>query len=141
MYERICPEEEVLSAYIHDCLPAGERGCVEAHLAGCSSCRELVADALRFGRQPRIAGICRTTGSLFKRNLPLAGAVLSLCFSFLCPRYFMQFLAAAIIMGFKWAAESNSFRMMFLIQERFRKETGKKADGSPLRGRSSQNNR
>jgi hypothetical protein len=141
MYRRICPEEEVLSAYLCDRLPAEEKENVEAHLACCPPCRDLIACALKFGMAPGIGERGRAFFALLKKNLWLLGAAFSLGLSFFCPRHFMQFLAAGVIMGLKWIVDGTSFRMMFLVQERLKKDAEKKPAGLPAGEKSRQNNR
>lgn len=41
-----CPDPETLAAYIDDRLSAPDRAAVEAHLADCDACREVVVDTV-----------------------------------------------------------------------------------------------
>jgi anti-sigma factor RsiW len=45
--QTICPEKEMLAAYVEDGLTSEERNAIELHLAECRNCRELLALIVR----------------------------------------------------------------------------------------------
>jgi CHAT domain-containing protein len=47
-----CPDPRQLAAYVEGRVTAGERAAIQAHLADCDECREVVADAVRLGDEP-----------------------------------------------------------------------------------------
>ncbi|MFH1664625.1 MAG: zf-HC2 domain-containing protein [Candidatus Omnitrophota bacterium] len=125
---RLCPSEEMLGEYLSGVLspPEGEK--LEKHLAGCKNCRGLLADAHHVLSRP---GIHETWFSLcgrLKKNLWFAAASALLAASFLFPKYFLQFLAAAFIAGAKWVIDSRTTKMMIMVQEAAKNKGAAAAD-------------
>ena len=54
----------------------------------------------------------------------LGAALTSFAGSFLVPHYFLQFLAAALLFGFKWAVEERGTRTQIMIYKALREEEG-----------------
>jgi hypothetical protein len=117
MSNRICPGEEVLSAYLGDCLSPEEKTSVERHLAGCSRCRELMIDTLNVMKSEKLYDLWRNVFRSIKKNLWLIGALSAFSLSFIFPGYFMQFLAVSLVMGMKWLLEARSMKTILMVYE------------------------
>ncbi len=101
----------------------------------CSSCNRVLIRGSRFcpycGRsvvelseKPSL----KVRHAIFTRSLVglkkgkwLIGALASFILSFCFPRFFLQFLALAIIFGGKWIMDSASFRTLVMIYDAWRK--------------------
>lgn len=57
----VCPDTEILAAYLDGMLDEAGRGLVEAHAADCGPCRELLADASRMATGASRARVVRWT--------------------------------------------------------------------------------
>lgn len=125
-----CPDEATLSAYLNGALGEKEAQAIEGHIAGCHFCLENLRAAYlgdRLDREGNLSdspqrlidkakGIAKlsTKDKRLKRNLWLFGTILAFIFSFIFPRYFVQFLVAALILGLKWVSESEGVRMLIM---------------------------
>jgi hypothetical protein len=67
-------------------------------------------------------------GKMIKRRLFLAATILFFALSFLIPRYFMQFLVAALILGIRWSFESESGRTLIMVLDSWRRQSHDKDD-------------
>ncbi len=128
MNNRICPSEEILSEYLSGGLTPGERAGVEKHLAGCPGCRKLLAEAHDVLKRPDIREIGHSAFRWVRKDHWLIGSVLTLACSFLCPRYFLQFLVASLLMGAKWIIDSKTTKMLIMIQEAWKSGDKEKTD-------------
>lgn len=136
-----CPDEGVLIDYISSA-PKAEG--VEPHIADCPWCLEQILIAYEAGQaQPsferppqdivkRAKDIVPVKSSsqartrALKRNLWLLATIVAFALSFIFPPHFLQFLAAALILGIKWVAESEQLRTLIITLDarRDRKEAG-----------------
>ena len=125
---RICPTEEVLSEYLCGALQGEEKESLEKHLAGCASCRHLIAEAHNVIKRPALAGIARRAFELFMNNQWLAASAFFFLLSFIYPKYFLQLLAACLITGAKWVVDSRTSRIMVMIKDAWKSGDDEKAD-------------
>lgn len=128
-----CPDEARLTAFLGGKLKEAEARPVEEHIAGCPLCLEnLRAGYLgerlcdEKGLPPSNTEIIRKAKGIAKMdsrkrrirsNLWLAATVAAFLLSFTVPRYFAQFLVAALILGLKWVSESESVRTLIVAME------------------------
>ena len=124
-----CPDEEVLVNYLYNASPERD---IELHIIDCPWCIEqiVIAHKAQTGQaaseqappdavaraksivSPK-AGTASRVKSL-KRNLWLVATVFAFTLSFIFPRYFLQFLAATLILGIKWVSESDQIRTLIV---------------------------
>ena len=121
-----CPDEQDLLNYL-------KGGCqdFEAHVASCGFCLSQLNIAFEsktanFSPVPQeltnkiksSLGIPKKSKS--KKKFFLAGAIISFISSFLIPRYFMQCLVVTIILGVRWAFESEGGRTLIMVLDSWR---------------------
>ncbi len=128
MKNRICPSEDVLSEYLNGLLSAEDRIGVEKHLAGCAGCRQLLVETQEILKKPDIREIKRKLLTRLKDNRWLIGALITLALSFIFSKYFLQFLAACLLMGAKWIIDAKTTKMLILIHEAWKRGDRDKAD-------------
>ena len=133
-----CPDEDKLVDYIY--VGSGAQD-IEAHITDCPWCLEQIAlahgaqtrstylgaapsqDAIKRAKdiapaKPRVPPRARA----LKRNLWLVVTLIAFVLSFAVPRYFLQLLAAALILGMKWVAESDQIRTLIVTLDSRRRE-------------------
>jgi len=122
-----CISDVELNDYLEGTLTPDKRTSVEVHLKECSEC----LDKLRFSYETvrdfssKKGDIKMTKNS--KNNLWLLGAGIFFLFSFLVPRYFMQFLVGTVLLGVKWIFESVNAKILIMIYEAWKKGGEKEA--------------
>lgn len=126
------PTPDEIAGYLGGTLGAGERARVEEHLGSCEDClaktaaaHEAVTAPAGDGRGGAAAG--RAPGAIRRVNYYLAGAVLSFLLSFFVPRFFLQFLAAAMVLGIKWIVDARSTKMLIMIHDAWKRGGEKEA--------------
>lgn len=142
-----CPSEETLLDYMEQKLSGQELTLVEEHIAGCGFClsqlslafeAENIVNKKAFPELPEelikkiknlIKGDKKTMAidaakrRSMKRNLFLIATIIFFILSFIIHKYFMQFLVAALILGFRWAFESESGRTLIMVLDSWRKRS------------------
>ncbi len=142
-----CLSEEILLEYIGKKLDADECKFIESHLAQCGFCLSQLSLAFEaqkmnekkdFPAPPQ--GFIEKAEELlkpdkntvdtrmtakrgFKKNLFLTATIICFILSFLIPRYFMQFLAAALILGLRWVFESESAHTFIMVIDSWRRHS------------------
>ncbi len=127
-----CPDEAALIAYLSGTLNEVQARAVEEHIAACHLCLEnvragYIGDKL-YGEKGLSAssdklirkakGVAKMKGKrTLQRNLWLVGTVLAFSLSFTVPKYFAQFLVAALILGLKWVSESEGIRTLIVSMD------------------------
>ena len=133
-----CPDEDKLVDYIY--VGSGAQD-IEAHIADCPWCLEQAVIAYEAGQvqissieqAPQdalkrakdivsVKSVAQSRARALKRNLWLAATIIAFILSFVVPRYFLQFLAAALILGMKWIAESEQLRTLIITLDNRRKK-------------------
>lgn len=112
-----CVPFERLCDYANGTLPPKEKAKVESHLAGCYHCLDIVVsmhDGNKYFHNKR--GL-----NMKKEYLYLLMALVCFLSSFIFKGYFLQFLAATIVLGMKWVVDSKTNRMLIMIYEAWRK--------------------
>jgi len=139
-----CPEEGVLMEYLNGRLDKKKNQFVEHHLAGCGFCLSQLSLAYQSQHMDKQEGfepvsqklIDKTKSSLGvydntsriktgktkskKAKFFLAGAIIPFVFSFIFPKYFIQFLVVTLILGIRWAFESEGGRTMIMVLDSWR---------------------
>lgn len=133
-----CPNEAVLAGYLNNSLKEEEKNKVEAHISDCLYCLEQLSlaqqaqKAFSQGNLPsseqkiiekaqKIASL--TPAKPKKRGIIwFLATVIAFILSFLVPKYFLQFLAAAVILGIKWVFESDTVKSLIMILDKRHKE-------------------
>ncbi len=138
-----CPDEASLAAFLGGKLREAEARAIEEHIAGCTVCLESVR-AGYLGEKLHNEGdlpasdteIIRKAKGIVKMdsrnkniraNLWLFATVAAFLSSFAAPKYFAQFLVAALILGLKWVSESENVRTIILALRHSSQETDKGA--------------
>lgn len=138
-----CPSDAEMADYINGVI-AGEKRkeSIIEHITECDSCFSKVASALStlttFNKNSinmpspdsiRAAKLLPKTNKKFKpkksfikRNRYLFIAALFFIISFIVKRYFLQFLTAALIFGFKWAVDTGSPRSLIMIYDNWKQK-------------------
>ena len=120
-----CLDEKRLSSYLDQALSVGERNKIEEHISRCNRCLDLLLVAYEAQKTPkrRLAALkqkvktrlgLRTTKKRSELKW-LVAALFLFALSFLFKRYFLQFLMAAVILGFKWVMEGEGARRAIMI--------------------------
>ena len=119
-----CLDEVTLSSYLDGTLSKEERSKVEEHIADCKKCLDLLVVAHKSIKGVKIAPlelknkVKARLGIRQKRGNELPWLIVSITLfllSFIVKRYFMQFLSAAVITGFKWVMEGEGARRAIMI--------------------------
>lgn len=123
-----CVPFDELYDYADGRLPLEARRRIESHLAGCYHCLDAVVSInkgmMDFNNRRRY--------KLKTENIFLSFALISFLLSFVFGRYFIQFLAATIILSMKWIVESKTNKMLVLIYEAW-KSGGERGAGRVLK--------
>ncbi len=127
-----CLNEKALSSYLDERPPEAERRSIEEHISGCSRCLDLLVLAYEAGRggfkhcPPLLRRRIRERLGLKEKRHPelkwLFGAMFLFVLSFVFRRFFLQFLAGAAILGFKWVMEGEGARRVVMIFKGMHKE-------------------
>jgi len=139
-----CPNEQILLGYLNRTLDKEESQFVEHHVAGCGFClsqlnlafqsqlmnkeesfkpvpQELIDKTKSFLNLQGIANNAKKTRAKIKKaNLFLAGAIIPFILSFIFPKYFIQFLVVTLVLGIRWAFESEGGRTMVMVLDSWR---------------------
>ncbi|MFA5336905.1 MAG: hypothetical protein WC330_01070 [Candidatus Omnitrophota bacterium] len=140
-----CPSEEILLDYMEQRLSGEELTFVEGHISGCRFClsqlslaqevktarrkypslpKKLVEKVKSFVRADKNSEIAKAgKKKKMKKNLFLVATIVFFILSFVVHRYFMQFLVGALILGFRWAFESESGRTLIMVLDSWRKHS------------------
>ncbi len=144
-----CPDEATLAAYLSGSMTAWEKERVEEHAASCHLCLENIR-AGHMGEKlynekslpeskpeviNRAKGIVKMDmkKNRLKANLWLTAMVAAFVLSLAAPRYFAQFLVAALILGLKWVSESESIRTLIIAMDTKRRNEQEKEGVSKWR--------
>lgn len=144
-----CPDDAKLAEYISNGIISGsERENIAAHITECETCFEKVASALSVMRDAnkdralsvskpclrRILSMPRKypnksgKRTFLKRNAGLFAGTVFFILSFIFKAYFLQFLAAAVILGLKWVMDTGSTRALIMIYETWKRNKENHAD-------------
>lgn len=136
-----CLNEKMLSSYLDEKLADIERKEIEKHIADCNTCLDMLLVAYEAQKKKfstrLLRGLARTilaatifferkdranqAGSVekIKKKRPelkwLFAGLVFLALSFMFRHYFLQFLAIAVILGFKWAMEGEGAKRVIMI--------------------------
>jgi hypothetical protein len=147
-----CPDNQDLIDYLQNNLDEEKRKSLESHIADCSFCLgqiSIAAEALQKHNQHNFDPlpeniINKTKANLnsiktkpkknesqkkaIKRRLFLAATIIFFGLSFIIPKYFLQFLIAALILGIRWSFESESGKTLVMVLDSWRKHSRDKDD-------------
>jgi hypothetical protein len=114
-----------------------ERQYIERHIASCNRCLGELVIAREAIRRER--GLIRNVERAARKLLGcseskwLVLSILLFFFSFVYRRYFLQFLAAAVILGVKWVMEGEGARKTIMIFRDLEKKVKKNERKTPPR--------
>ena len=130
-----CPDEAKLSAFLGGKLKEAEARVIEEHIAGCPLCLENVRAGYLGEKLYNAKGIAKMDSRKkhIRANLWLAATAAAFLLSFTAPKYFAQFLAAALILGLKWVSESESVRTLIVAMDAKRRHENKEEEISKWR--------
>ncbi len=128
-----CLNERQLSSYLDERLTEIERKRIEQHISVCNQCLDLLVVAFESScaSQKKCPSILKDKvrkklGIKEKKKHPglkwLLGAVFAFALSFVFKQYFVQFLVATLILGFKWVMEGEGARRVVMIFKGMNKE-------------------
>lgn len=148
----LCLSERVLMDYFERKLGREDCQNIESHLANCGFCRSQLSlvfeahDVHKRGKSEKApVEFIQRAKALFKadqglnhkktmrkkrikKNLFLVGAIIFFIVSFLIPRYFCQFLVATLILGMRWAFESEGGRTLIMVLDSWRRHSHEQDD-------------
>ncbi|MFH1190375.1 MAG: hypothetical protein V1682_06795 [Candidatus Omnitrophota bacterium] len=118
------PSEVELAGFLAGLGKEDGRLRIEEHLSSCSRCLERLAAAheavAAFNKR---APHKKAKDTVMKRsNIYLLLAVISFSLSFVIGRYFLQLLAATLLFGIKWVADSRSSKTLIAIHESYKRD-------------------
>lgn len=111
-----CLSIDKLCSYVNGVLAPKEAQRIEMHIDACYSCLDMLVSIHD--------GISRTRKRRYKlkrESLYLLMAIICFILSFLFRGYFLQFLAATLLLGIKWIVDSKSSRMLIMIYEAWKR--------------------
>lgn len=130
-----CLDDKTLSSYLDKKLSDAERQNIEAHISECNHCLELLLVAYEaqhgFKKPPPLLKekIRKKLGLSQKKKQQelkwLFSALALFILSFVFRRFFLQFLVAAGILGFKWVMEGEGAKRVIMIFKDMQKEEKK----------------
>ncbi|MCF7875206.1 MAG: hypothetical protein K9L72_04040 [Candidatus Omnitrophica bacterium] len=147
-----CPENQTLIDYLQNNLSEEKRKSLETHIACCSFCLSQISIASEafqkhkknsFNPLPEnIINQAKTNlnsiktktkkdefqKKAIKRRFFLATTIIFFILSFIVPKYFLQFLVGALILGIRWSFESESGKTLIMILNSWRKHSHDKDD-------------
>tara|TARA_B100000315_G_scaffold222025_1_gene225817 strand:- start:577 stop:1116 length:540 start_codon:yes stop_codon:yes gene_type:complete len=135
-----CLSDEFLMDYFQHELDKEDCDKAEKHIASCGFCLSrlnLVFEAGKINKTTNIPvpdNLIKAAKDLvkddrnsknrkIKKNLFLLGAIIPFVLSFFIPKYFMQFLVVTLILGMRWAFESESGRTLIMVLDSWRKHS------------------
>lgn len=139
-----CPDEATLAAYLDGSMTEWEKERLEEHAAECRLCLENIRTGHLGGKlyeekalgepkrelKDKAKGIAKMDSG--KRRVQsylwLTATVAAFLLSFIVPKYFAQFLVAALIFGLKWVSESENVRMFIVAMDARRRSREKEED-------------
>ena len=152
-----CLDEKMLSSYLDERLTEAERKRIEGHIADCNICLDMLlvayeAQRKKFSTRP-LRGLARTilaatifferknrtnqTGSVekIKKKRPelkwFFASMFFFALSFVFKGYFLQLLAIAVVLGFKWVMEGDGVKRAVMIFRGIQEKEKKFARKSP----------
>lgn len=144
-----CPDEATLAAFLSGKLKKTGMRPIEEHVAGCPICLENVRAGYLSERLysekdlpeanteiiRKAKGIAKMDSrkKRIQTGFWLAAAIAAFTLSFTVPKYFAQFLVAALILGFKWVSESESIRTLIVAMDAKRRHENKEEEISKWR--------
>ena len=144
-----CPDEAALAAFLGGKLKEAGARAIEEHIAGCPACLENVragylGEKLHNGGDlpssdteiiRKAKGIAKMDSRKkhLRTNLWLAATIAAFLLSFTAPKYFAQFLIAALILGLKWVSESEGIRTLIVAMDAKHRHENKEEDISKWR--------
>lgn len=147
-----CPDEQTLLEYTEGALDKEKRQFVEHHIAGCGFClsqlnlasqsklaitqgdlepasQKLINKTKsRLGVYAHSKDTRNNKAGIKKKKFFLAGAFVFFILSFIIPKYFIQFLVATLILGIRWAFESEGGRTLIMVLDSWRHHSHDKDD-------------
>jgi hypothetical protein len=128
-----CPDEAVLARYIAGAMAPREKDRLEEHASSCAACLENIraahaAESMLAGGgladtpvklKEKAKGLAKmdTGKKRMQSYIWLAATVIAFTLSFTAPKYFAQFLVAALILGLKWVSESEGIRTLIISMD------------------------
>ena len=116
---KVCITENDISEYLSGKISKDRRNEIENHLNECGSCLDSLVFAYKTVEEFNKKGEKSMRSS--KINIWLVGTIIAFIISFVFPRYFVQALVAAILLGAKWIFESVNARILIMIYDAWKK--------------------
>ena len=136
-----CLDEKMLSSYLDERLTEAERKRIEGHIADCNICLDMLLVAYESqGRNKKCPPILkdriknRFNLRQAKKRPELKWFFASMFFfalSFVFKGYFLQLLAIAVVLGFKWVMEGEGVKRAVMIFRGIQEKEKKFARKSP----------
>ena len=120
-----CLDEKALSAYLDERISDAERERIERHVGDCNICLDMLLVAYESqGRNRKCPPILKDRiknrlGLRQAKKRPelkwLFAGLVFFALSFIFRHYFLQFLAIAVTLGFKWVMEGEGAKRVIMI--------------------------
>jgi hypothetical protein len=133
-----CPNEGILAGYLNNSLKGEEKDKVEVHISDCLYCLEQLSLAQKAQKAFAEANLPSPEQKIIEKAKKIASlspfrpkkrgivwfwaTLIAFILSFLVPKYFLQFLAAAIILGIKWIFESDAVKSLIMVLDKRHRE-------------------
>ena len=127
-----CLNEKILSSYLDERLSGTERTRIETHISGCRRCLDLLLVAYEARGMSQKCPLLlkdkikKRLGLKERKKRPevrwLFGALFLFALSFIFKRFFLQFLMAAVVLGFKWVMEGEGAKRVVMIFKEIQKK-------------------
>ena len=127
-----CPAPHLLNGYLTKTLDVIKREEIESHVADCPYCLFRISEAHEVLNDERFKSVKELFMNVRKKfDLWLLGAFIMFALSFIVPRYFIQFLVGAVLLGMKWIVDNKNTKMLIMIYDAW-KRGGKREAGRIL---------
>ncbi|MFC1590650.1 zf-HC2 domain-containing protein [Candidatus Omnitrophota bacterium] len=122
-----CPSDAMLSDYLTGGLSQRDKGPVENHIADCDKCLTDLVSCYESVKEFEHNSRKRRSIAMNKINWYLISSITAFFLSFAFREYFLQFLAAAVILAVKWIVDAKNTRILITIYEAWKKGGEKEA--------------
>ena len=137
-----CPSPEALAQYVMGTPSIGELYDIGNHVKSCKACAEIVEGALlysEYGKDIKLESVPAKVKNAakylnpaygrkgnklmyyFKKNIWFMLSMASFVVSFFAMHHFLQFLALAVIFGFKWVFDKETTKTLIMVYNAWKK--------------------
>ncbi len=131
--DHICPDEVTLAEYMTGTLGADRKESTDKHVSECMNCMYRLSEAYEILNVSKLK-IAKEyiMKNIKKINIYLVLSIFTFIFSFIFRKFFIQFLAASVVLALKWIIDNKNTRILIMIHEAW-KNGGEKEAGKILK--------